>query len=801
MPSIGIGIGTHKSSGVSKWTPLKPLGGETPNLWLTSRSGLSMVDAIGGNNATITLPTLQQSNNPLICVDNGGLDIGASAGDFTFAVRCKSNSTLKTSYPTIGGKGVNGSVNGMYYFYQNITTGKIHWVIKPTGTAKDTEINLDFTGAGWVLLLLEIDKTGSVGRCFINGVQQGADVAYTGTWSTMANQFEFLLGKANNNAGSGYDYDIDCIYSEAWVYNRKFTSTEKTTITNFGHITDLTGERAHWICDNINPRDLSGNGYHLNTLDGTSANTSRLYSSQGSRYLLDKGYSRYGFSGSSIKEDKYVGYKGDGTALVSSGLIAGYSKITDHTGNMGQHNLADSYLTFVGANWSRDNTTIFGEMARQTAAMTGERSWYLSGTPKLWHSSEFNRVKLNSYFNSSYKGIAFPRVVGGNSVDNRVGYLEILGYASNKTGADYNKALTYTGDRGHSWDISYFFSDTHYCTTRGNKILAYDGTTTFSLSNDKGATFPITKSVAGYSGGSCQMAWITASGNIYFGSKTKMYYSFDSLTTVTEMTVQSVGGGAFAPGSNANFTRVNPSSYMTFGGSEALIWGNYSITTGSDYTNANVWQLKDGATVLRSIYNYTGPSKLARHTENIFQAADESVYIQTGDGNGYINILKGICNNLNTYDWTFSSISPSNTNEGFWHWAGGSYYNGYLYAGVELTPNQGIWRALYSDDLTNTASYKRLNTLPLMVINMIGNGKTLIASDGQAKNLAISNNGLDCYMFRIVGGADLAGFEGGYFGFDPPNSDGYFMGQILANGETWEDPTTGQVIMLKIVDE
>jgi len=799
--SSGIGAGSIWKSGSSSWTPAKPLGGETPNLWITSRNGLNMIDTIAAENPVITLPSVQQSNNPLIVADNGGLDIGASAGDFTFAVRCKSNSTVKTSYPTIGGKGVDGSVNGMYYFYQNITTGKIHWLFKSTGTVKDTEVNLDFTGAGWILLLLEIDKTALVGRCFINGVQVGADVAYTGTFPLMANAYEFMLGKANNAAGSGTNYNINAIFSEAWVYNRKLTPTEKTTITNFGHITDLTGERAHWVCNNITPRDLSGNGYHLATITGDATNTSIIYDSSGSRYLLDKGYSLYKYSGSSILQDKYVGYKGDGTTLDTPSLVAGYAKVSDHPGNLTQHNLADSYLTFVGANWDRSDVTIFGDMARQTALMTGSSFPYIVATPKAWHITDLNRVKMNTFFLSAYKGIAYPKITN-NSVDDRQVLTEIFGYATNKTGLDYTKAITYTEDHGHSWDISYFFSDTHYCTTRGNKILAYDGNTTFSLSLDGGATFPITKSVTGYSGNVCQMAWITAVGNIYFGSKTKMYYSFDNLATVTEMTVQAVGGGAYTFGTNANFTRVNPAANMTFGGVEALIWGNYTITADTDYTQAQVWQLIDGATVLRSIYNYTAPSLVARHTENVFQASDESVYIQTGDGNGYINIIKGVCNNLATYNWTFSSISPANTNEGFWHWAGGSFYNGYLYVSAENTPHSGIWRALYTDDLTLEASYKKLNSFPTdILINLIGVEGKLIASEAEIKNLGISNNGLDIYLFRIIGGVDLAVFEGGYFGFDPPNTEGYFMGQILADGETWENPTIGQVIMLKIVEE
>jgi len=784
------------------WNPAKPLGGETPNLWLTSRSGLSMVDSVAGNNATITLPTLQQSNNPLICIDNGGLDIGGT--DFTFAVWCKPNSVSKASYAYIGGKPLtNGAVNGHYYIYQDITTGKIIISVKPTGTEKVINTNIDFTTLDWSLLAITIDQTNLLIHVYVNNVEIGTGTAYTGTFPTMSNAYKFMLGKGQVVGGGTYQYNINCFFSEAFIYSRALNTTELTSLYNRNIV---SGARAHWVIDGINPTDLSGNGRHLATISGDASNTSIVYSNGGSRYLLNNGYSLYKYSGISTLKNIYVGYSLAGTPLASPGLIAGYNKISDHAGNTGQHNLADSYLTFVGANWSRDNATIFGDMARQTALTNGEGNWYLSGTPKAWHISEFNRVKFNSYFNSSYKGTAFPKVTN-NSIDDRRVLSEVIGYASNKTGGDYNKVLKYTGDKGKSWDISYFFSDTHYCYSRGSKILAYDGNTTFSLSTDGGSTFPITKSVAGYSGGECDFAYIGSSGEIYFASSTKVYYSFDNLSTVNELSVLDIGGGAYTPGTAQNYMRIQPDTITFVNGTEIVVFGNYSITVNTSETNARIWQLIVGQTSMKCVYRFNGVI-LARHTECIIQnPVDSSFYICTGDNdNGKINIIRGVYT-TGTDSWTFTKLnSVPHSNEGdYWHWIGVHFYNNYLYAGIEdvnKTGTRGIYRMADNADLDTWSNFTKLFSLPAEIgLSLKGYGSKIVMAQGNDKLLTISNNGNDFYLWKLIGGVALAGFEGGYFGFTDPDINGYMRGDIAATGETWADPTKGQVIMLKIVDE
>jgi hypothetical protein len=816
MPGIYIGNAVGRQSS-SYWTPLKPIGGETPNLWVTSRSGLSMIDTVAAENPVITLPSLQQSNNPLVVVDNGGLDIGASAGDFTFAVRCKSNSTTKTSYPTIGGKGIDGSVNGMYYFYQTITSGKIHWLFKSTGTVKDTEINLDFTGAGWVLLLMEIDKTALVGRCFINGVQVGADVPYTGTFPSMANAYEFMLGKSNNAAGDGTNYNINAIFSEAWVYNRKLTSTEKTTITNYGHITDLTGERTHWICNNITPKDVSGNGYHLTTIDGTANNTSIVYDSSGSRYLLDKGYSKYRYYGASrtttsIKKDLFVGYNESGVPLATPAVPTGFVKLSDHPGSLTQHNLADSYLTFVGNNWSRDNASIYGDMARSTTLKDGDGSWYLSGTPKAWHVSELNRVKMNTFFLSAYKGIAFPKVTN-NSIDDRQVLTEIVGYASNKTGVDYSKALTYTGDKGHSWDISYFFSDVHYCTTRDNKILAFDDNATFSLSLDGGSTFPITKNIAGFAGGVCEMAYIFENGNILIAGKTKLYISTNNLTTITEVVPLGIDGNPWTPGDSQNYSIWQPAPPQYIEGVEVFMWGSYSNDATSDAEKVNIWFTKDNGVSVRSIYNFTAPSLIARHVD-VSPVQDPNTgyfYFNTGDNADEVHFVKVECTDLSTNAFTFTKINPAGALSGddFYHWVGYHFYNNKIYTAVEddiNVGNAGLYEALLSADLSDPANFKQTFQLPFannsVAASFLGEANIILLPQAQSKSIMITKDaGVNSYLFRLIGGVDLAAFMGCYFGICPSNSQGYYLFNIYANGEGLGDIWKGQVIMLKIVDE
>ncbi len=788
------------------WNPLIPLGGETPNLWITSRSGLSMIDTIGGNNPTITLPYVWQSNNPLLVSDNGGLDIYTT--DFTYAQWALHNSTVKTSYPTIAGKGISdGSPNGCYYWYQNITNGFITLQVQTSTQTKTISTGIDFTAVGWCFLVFTVDQTAKVIHVYVNGVEIGTGTSFTGTFAHMGNQYKFILGKSQNTAASGYAFNINCFFGEGWLLNRLLTPTEMTTLYGRGHLVDTTSLKAHWPLNDLNGNDVTGNGFTLLPLSGETVNSLIYYDTVGSRHLLDIGYSRYVYSGTSIKRDIYVGYSDAGTPMVTPYVPAGYTKASDHSGSLTAHNLADSYLTFVGANWSRDNATIFGDVARIATGTGKIKNYYLVATPKAWHISELNRVKMNTFFNSAYKGIAFPKVTN-NSVDDRQLLTEIFGYASNKTGTDYTKALTYTGDHGHSWDISYYFSDTHYVATHANKILAYDGNTTFSLSLDGGSTFPITKNVAGYSGNVCEGGYIGDGGEIYFISKTKVYYSFDNLTTVTEATVLDIAGDPHVPGTYNNYCMEQPSKRQYIGATEVLVWGNYSVEATSDNENANIWQLVIGETTVRSIYNYKAPSLLAIHTESLTQnPTTEKFYATTGDGAGKCHIIEMTCNNLGTNDWTFTEINPLDNGEGFFHWVGCYFHGGYIYAGVEeasyvATGNSGTWRALATADLSDDANYTMMvHLIQDISLNLFGEDTFMMHNECNSRYLYLTNNLTDYYIFKTIGGADPNAAYGGYFAWQPKNTAGYYLGQIFAVGESTAQNMAGQVIMLKIVEE
>ena len=181
----------------------------------------------------------------------------------------------------------------------------------------------------------------------------------------------------------------------------------------------VAGATAHWtfsetVYDNTHKfYNVVSNAYHLTTVAVTSAK--RAYGSQGSRYLLDKGYTKYR---NAITGDIYVGYSYAGAQLLGDSIVGTttFNKVANYAANLTNHNLADSYILFTGSEWDRSNTTIWGNATRS--------GWYVAATPKAWFIEELNQVNLDNLLNAGYKDIVFVKV-NVNSVDNRT-YLEEL---------------------------------------------------------------------------------------------------------------------------------------------------------------------------------------------------------------------------------------------------------------------------------------------------------------------------------------------------------------------------------------
>ena len=99
--NTGVSTGVAKSgdqSWSSYWTPLKPLGGETPSVWFTSRDKLTLVDSLGGAAAAIQTPYLYKpvGNEYAYVADNGALDIGVSS--FTLFAKIKAETVTNANY-------------------------------------------------------------------------------------------------------------------------------------------------------------------------------------------------------------------------------------------------------------------------------------------------------------------------------------------------------------------------------------------------------------------------------------------------------------------------------------------------------------------------------------------------------------------------------------------------------------------------------------------------------------------------------------------------------------------------------
>lgn len=429
----GPGIGLRMSPGVSGsgsryWTPQSPLGGETPSFWIkeNSRSGLTLTDSVSSpaNDVSILLPHLDLKDSKYGYInDNGALDI-AQTGDFTMCgwVNNKSNTS---DYRQLFGKRVGGSVVGRYGFYTNITTGYFACSIQSSGGYVDIPSTVNSYTAGWTFLLMDINKTTSKFRFFINNVQVGADAAFTGTFSTLANYYRFYLG-ASNTSGTGNATGITaCEFASIRLFNRLLTPTEQTTLFNQGHI---AGARAFWPLNNEYLYDSSNNGYDLTP---SSALTSNIkYSAYGSRQAIDIGYSRH------IQyPNKEIQVPFTDISTPCTKTISGYTKDSDIAGETLNHNGASSFLMPVEGTMDRSSTTTCPRIARELNNPFQYDVDYKTGL----HALEATNRNIASLFWNDYRGKNFIKRNGRVITD-------WVHYDTNKTGADYDKAITWSGE-------------------------------------------------------------------------------------------------------------------------------------------------------------------------------------------------------------------------------------------------------------------------------------------------------------------------------------------------------------------
>ena len=632
--------------GDSSSTPFVPSQLADLNFWYAenTRSGLTLPNSLtpGTGDASLIPSHYSSSGSSLFSyADSGALDVGTTSLTLAGWFKVKS----KTTQGYMAGKPVNGSTQGRWHLTFAATTGKIRFGANSTGGLAFTEGTTDVT-SGWHFYIGEVDLATSNVRVFCDNVQEGSDVAFTGTFPAMAAQYEFYIGGGNSSDGSSTSLLASMDACDVIVFHRLLTPTEKTTLFNRGYI---AGSAGYWpLAGGQCVYDVSGNNRHLTAIGGNGVN--KAYNVSGSRYMLDNGFTMYDRG---YDRKIYVPLRQDGTAITAIGLTVDYKQTAEgtHAGSATNLNLADVMIQ-LGDSWDRSSTDAFTWEARHAKTYYDATS---AATKKQWHSSEMNNLMFQAWSNADYKGINFCKLsdfsyksrkvlkeIGSYATDQYVSWGDVMTYAG-----DYKVTDTYENDY-----IQWKYFTESIISIRGDKWLKWENAATdkLHLSLDAGVTYPYVIN-SPFNGQSPTFAHIFANGNILVAGINTLYLSINNLTSIAATTVKDIAGADYSGGDNC-FNAFIRGANFTVAGVEILVWGCYRNTVSDGDEDINVWISNDNGVNVKSIYkaDITDPPNLpARHIHCVnYREADGSLWVTTGDNNdpaeNEANILRGVVN-------------------------------------------------------------------------------------------------------------------------------------------------------------
>lgn len=441
------------------------------NMRVTGRSGFTLPATIG-NDVDILLPFYKMltSSGYAFVEDEGGLDIGSHDG-FTLCGWCNCEDVAVSGYKALAGKYIwgSGAPDGTYGLRIDPTTKYIVAMVKSTGGQKFITHSVDAASFGWFFFRMDINQTANTFRLFVNEVQVGGDVSYTGSFSALDDIYRFSLSAGQDEAGHGY-IPGQIHHSDTWVLNKILTATEASALMN-NRVSDTVSTSdmlGYWACTSPEYQyDLTENGLDL-LVNGNYETTHDIkYSASGSPFMLDKGFSM--FKASSQDADyRCVPYNNDGEPITDPPIHVGYYFFQNIDGMSYYHNLSDSLLQMNNSQWDRSNTTIWSASARG--------GYYESTYPTAWHPTEINQDVLDSWLNEDYKDVVLVNL-SGNSINDRNYIEELFAYGSALVNNDLLQALQYTGD------YSYMF--THFTRYGAGYMMGITNNPTAVYYNEK----------------------------------------------------------------------------------------------------------------------------------------------------------------------------------------------------------------------------------------------------------------------------------------------------------------------------
>jgi hypothetical protein len=749
-----------------------------------------MIDSLGGASLPIQLPYLYKptGNEYAYVADNGALDIANNLGvnpatpggdtGFTICGWFKSETTSKADTRHLGGKPGTNTTNGIYFFAANITTGYIFFQFRTSTNWFYVLTDIDFTAGGspWYFLRADINTTTSKLRLFINEIQYGADVDFTGSISALANVYEFMIGSGNGAGGTGVQKTALSSHSDTYIFPFLLTTGQGATLMARGSVpgatfyTDCVLHSDNYIIDVVGGRNLTG----VNLLKATKLK----YNQYGSQQALTVGYTRYvDFPNKEIQ----VPYKSAG--VPSTIVPAGYMVVENNPVSPNGHNLADSYIAVAGVD--RSDTTVCSYLARQTIL----QHYYDSLNVSWVHSSELTNFNLSNYFNDDYRGLRFSKIT------NRV-LMEFYTYLTNKTGSDYEKPIKYSGETNIlKFDV---IVAPHICAVNGLKVLKFDDVHTLSLSLDGGTTYPTTLVTTL---NEVEHAFIFNSGNIYFFSGTKAYYSFDNLATYAECSVKGIDGNDYVAGTLQNFRALRTDfDEIIHDGVVLHTFGAY-VTSGTAMdTNINQWEIIDGATTINSVYKFgvSLPTAVCRHIHYIvYDSVSDTFFMGTGDDtNPKDNLMRG-SRSGGTWTWV---ILGSGAGTSIWENAGAGFDVDYFYISGEGTveANMGFRRSLRTDIANIATNQERLFKTETYSVAFLKDVNYFIQGHGGSAGndkITWSQDG-EHFITRKFSQLVVSSDWGTYLPLGKL-SNGYYVFTCIENGEDENDYTLGSTLLIK----
>lgn len=800
--NFGIGFSPlmQKSSGSwsSYWLT------QNINLHTSGRNGLALSDSLG-NDIPILPAYLHKSAGTEYAYiqDNGVLDIGAT--DFTIFGRL--SILTKNTYHGLLGKLAGGGVYGRYGFFSNTTTGLVIFQFNPN-SGNNIEINTGIDGTtGEHFYLAEIDQANHLVRVYVDNVQIGDAVSYTGAVASMDNAYRLYLGAWNTTPTGAPIYISKSTHSDCGLLNRLLSAEEKANLL-LGIFPDDC--KAYWPIMGAGDfiPDASGNDYHLTGINLNNIVNTR-FSLTGSKHGLNKGFALYQNGWDEI----YVGNKVDGTEIIPTNIPAGYKKTAEgvHSGNNLKHNLANSVLAMIGTSWDRSDTTIFSEEARRADTYYDATS---AATKKYWHVSECNNLKFQSWANAGYKGISAFKI-SDHSYKLRKTLDEILSFDAELTGANYSKLINYCKDYVYSGeyenDVIYWkYVTDSILATRGAKRLKWENAATnkFHLSIDGGVTYPYSIN-SPFNSQTPTFAHIFENGNILIGGTSSLYLSTNNLSTFILITTKDINGTDYTPGAN-DFHEYFKTKNILKGGVEMLIWGCYRTFVGSDDTNINIWYSVDNGVTVKSCYKagVTNPPNLkARHIHSVtYREADDSFWVTTGDNNAAViqecNILRGV------YDWdadiwSWSKIYGDTSGERDWKWTQIGFFEESVFFASDNTNNKTLGLATCAiADIGNPANFvskfRAINEGGDFVMDnsiIVGFQNMLVATKDK-NNVIISKTGVDGLTGNKLYGlpASIVNFAAIY----DKDISGYYLMHLTLEGDSSYDKYGRGSLLVKL---